>query len=102
MRKDVRACREELLQEVLEDLEITAATNAEQFNNLVQLEEEYYEYHNSMTYRWQELIQCNDNILSHVKNVVRDHDRGISAKTCPASILPRKPLFSDFKDCLMS
>ncbi|KAI6006002.1 hypothetical protein EDD15DRAFT_2155043, partial [Pisolithus albus] len=69
---------------------------------LVQLEEEYYEYHSSMTYRWQELIQCNENILSHLKNVVRDHDRNISAKTCPASILPREPLFSGFKDRLMS
>lgn len=102
MRKDVRGCREELLQEVLQDLEITAATNAKQFNDLVQLEEEYYEYHSSMTYRWQELIQCNENLLSYLKNVVRDHDRSISAKTCPASILPREPLFSGFKDRLMS
>lgn len=101
MRKDVRACRGELLQDVLQDLKITVATNVEQFNNLVQLEEEYYEYYDSMTRRWEELIHCNESLLSHFKNAVKDHDRSISAKTYPTSILPRKPLFSDFKDRLM-
>ncbi|KAI6028343.1 hypothetical protein F5J12DRAFT_804704 [Pisolithus orientalis] len=101
MRKDVRACRGELLQDVLQDLKITVATNVEQFNNLVQLEEEYYEYYDSMTRRWEELIHCNESVLSHFKNAVKDHDRSISAKTYPTSILPRKPLFSDFKDRLM-
>lgn len=101
VRKDVRTCREELLQEVLQDLEIAAATNANQYNDLVQLEEEYYEYHSSMTRRWEELIQCNADLLSHFKDAIRNHDCSISAKTCPASILPRKPLFSDFKDRMM-
>ncbi|KAI5994048.1 hypothetical protein EDC04DRAFT_2586416, partial [Pisolithus marmoratus] len=68
---------------------------------LVQLEEECYEYHNSMMHCWEELIQCNVDILSHFKDAIRDHDHSISAKTCPTSILPQKPLFSDFKDHMM-
>ncbi|KAI6044626.1 hypothetical protein EDC04DRAFT_2560998, partial [Pisolithus marmoratus] len=68
---------------------------------LIQLEEEYYKYHSLMTCCWEELIQCNADILSHFKDAIRDHNHSISAKTCPTSILPQKPLFSDFKDCMM-
>ncbi|KAI6015673.1 hypothetical protein EDC04DRAFT_2577992, partial [Pisolithus marmoratus] len=64
---------------------------------LVRLEEEYYEYHSSMTRCWEELIQCNADILSHFKDAIRDHDRSISAKTCPTSILPQEATLLRFQ-----
>ncbi|KAI6041695.1 hypothetical protein EDC04DRAFT_2565192, partial [Pisolithus marmoratus] len=68
---------------------------------LIQLEEECYEYHSSMTHCWEELIQCNMDILSYFNNAIRDHNHSIPTKTCPALILPQKPLFSNFKDHMM-
>lgn len=93
MRKEVRACREELLQEVICDLQLLVTTNSRHFNNLVHLEEEYHTYHKTMSLYWEDLISCNDGILSHFKDSLREHDRSLSAKTLPTFILPQRPLF---------
>ncbi|KAL4074490.1 hypothetical protein V8B97DRAFT_1699051 [Scleroderma yunnanense] len=95
MRKEVRVCREELLQEVLCDLQLSVTTNARHFNSLVQVEEEYHKYHKTMSCCWEDLIICNDKVLANCKNFLREHDRNLSVKTLPTFILPQRPLFRD-------
>ncbi|KAG6337219.1 hypothetical protein ID866_1891 [Astraeus odoratus] len=94
MRKEVRACRGELLQEVLRDLEFMATSNGRHFNNLVGLEDEYHSYHKTMTCHWEDLIYCNEDVLSHFKTFLKDLDRELCAKALPASILPKRLLYA--------
>ncbi|KIJ69472.1 hypothetical protein HYDPIDRAFT_80940, partial [Hydnomerulius pinastri MD-312] len=60
---------------------------------LVTLEEEYHNYRKTITRRWEDLINCNESISVHFQSALKEHDRNISAKTFPKSLLPQKPLF---------
>ncbi|KAF9227989.1 hypothetical protein BS17DRAFT_813852 [Gyrodon lividus] len=94
VKNDVRAGRNRLVQQALDDLQDMAVENARHFNELVSLEEEYHKYRKTSTRRWEELIDCNESISEYFQNALKEHDQNISAKTFPKSILPQKPLFS--------
>ncbi|EGN95983.1 hypothetical protein SERLA73DRAFT_124837 [Serpula lacrymans var. lacrymans S7.3] len=60
---------------------------------MVELEEEYATYRRTLAHGWEDVIKANQGFSSTLLKVIENHDRNISSKTFPRSILPPKPDF---------
>ncbi|KAH0830515.1 hypothetical protein J3R83DRAFT_1966 [Lanmaoa asiatica] len=63
VKKDVQHSRDELIQQVLDELQGMVVENAKYFSGLVRLEEDYYRNGKAITRCWEELIDCNDEYI---------------------------------------
>ncbi|KAG8217463.1 hypothetical protein J3R82DRAFT_5608 [Butyriboletus roseoflavus] len=93
IKRDVQHGRDELIQQVLDEIQCMVVENAKYFNELVRLEEDYYKNGKAITYCWEELIDCNDDIAVQFQNALKEHDQSVSARTFPKSLLPLQPVF---------
>ncbi|KAF8136299.1 hypothetical protein EV363DRAFT_727525 [Boletus edulis] len=93
VKKDVQHNRDELIQQVLDELRAMAVENAKYFNGLLRLEEDYHKNCKIITRCWEELIDCNDGAVVHFQDSLKEHDQNISARTFPRSLIPLQPAF---------
>ncbi|KAG1756292.1 uncharacterized protein EDB91DRAFT_1192061 [Suillus paluster] len=90
----VRAGREELLCGAVEDLEALADAYARQFNSFIDLEEGYSKHRVAMTRHWEGLIKSSERTQDDLKKALQKHDRNVSSKIFPKSLLPPNSRFS--------
>jgi len=62
-------------------------SSARQFNLFVALEEDYSGYRTTMIRHWEDLIKSSEGLQGDLKKAVQEHDRNVSSKTFPKSLL---------------
>ncbi|KAN0077342.1 hypothetical protein V8E55_011197 [Tylopilus felleus] len=90
---DRTSSRDELIQQALDELRGMVVENAKYFNGLLRLEEDYHKHCKTLTCCWEELIDCNDSVAVHFQNALKEHDKNISVKAFPKSLVPLQSVF---------
>ncbi|KAH7930861.1 hypothetical protein BV22DRAFT_1115973 [Leucogyrophana mollusca] len=93
VKKEVSLGRNRLLQDSIRDLLELSTKIARHFNAMIALEEEYAKFRRNATHHWENLIKSNEGTSAALIQALQEHDRSISSKAFPGSILPTNPAF---------